>query len=299
MLARPDGTILRANPAACRALGRSKDEIRREGRNGLVVEGARLQELLAVRESSNAVSGELSFRRPDGSTFPVELTTGFIPSGEGAPFSYVMFRDITVRRRSEESLRRSNRALRLVTLCNEALVRATTEAWLFAEVCKTMVEAGGYRMCWVGLAEPRAPVASHDSGSDPIRRRVRTALTAASARIEPGPIERTSPECTERQAADFVGAGDPLGSHAPHGEAPELDAWTAGGLRSGALALPAVGAELFIQAGAIAAERLVVAGVDSAVVELALRQATAQAGRLLQPHTSLGRDPRGHTDGTC
>ncbi len=152
LLTRSDGTILRANPAACLALRRSEEEIRSEGRKGLVVEDAQVHELLAVREASNEARGELIFRRPDGSTFPVEVTSGLIPSGEATPFYYVIFRDISERRRSEERLRRSNRALRMVTLCNEALVRATTEAVLFAEVCKAMVEAGGYRMCWIGLA---------------------------------------------------------------------------------------------------------------------------------------------------
>ena len=40
-----------------------------------------------------------------------------------------------------------------------------------------------------------------------------------------------------------------------HREAPGRDAWTAGGLRAAVLPLPAVGAELFIRAGAIDAER--------------------------------------------
>ncbi len=53
----------------------------------------------------------------------------------------------------EERLRRTNRALRMVNRCNEVLVRAATEQDLFTEVCRAVVETGGYRMCWVGLAE--------------------------------------------------------------------------------------------------------------------------------------------------
>jgi len=77
--------------------------------------------------------------------------------------------------------------------------------------------------------------------------------------------------------------GDPPRSHAPHGEAPELDAWTAGGLRPGALALPAVGAELFFHAGAIVAERLATASRSPALVDATLRRAAQQAGQLLNP----------------
>jgi hypothetical protein len=65
--------------------------------------------------------------------------------------------------------------------------------------------------------------------------------------------------------------------------APDLDAWTAGGLRPGALALPAVGAELFIQAGAIVAERLSGGSGDPALVDATLRRAAQQAGQLLKP----------------
>ena len=40
LVSRPDGAILRANPAACRMLGRSEEELRRLGRGGFVVDDA-------------------------------------------------------------------------------------------------------------------------------------------------------------------------------------------------------------------------------------------------------------------
>ncbi len=43
--------------------------------------------------------------------------------------------------------------LLMVTRCNEAILRASTEHRLFEEVCRVIVETGGYRMCWVGVAE--------------------------------------------------------------------------------------------------------------------------------------------------
>jgi PAS domain S-box-containing protein len=53
-------------------------------------------------------------------------------------------------RRREAAVRRT---LAMVTRCNEAILRAATEEDLYAEVCKVIVQEGGYRMCWVGLAE--------------------------------------------------------------------------------------------------------------------------------------------------
>ena len=54
---------------------------------------------------------------------------------------------------AKTELQRSNRALRMLTACNEALIRSTGERPLFAELCRIAVEVGGYRLAWVGIAE--------------------------------------------------------------------------------------------------------------------------------------------------
>jgi PAS domain S-box-containing protein len=61
--------------------------------------------------------------------------------------------DITERKRAQQELLRLNRALRALSLCNAALIRATEEtAWL-DRICRIIVEEAGYRLCWVGRAE--------------------------------------------------------------------------------------------------------------------------------------------------
>jgi PAS domain S-box-containing protein len=50
-------------------------------------------------------------------------------------------------------LEASNRALRTLSDCNQALVRAADEQTLLNDICRIIVEAGGYRMAWVGFAE--------------------------------------------------------------------------------------------------------------------------------------------------
>ena len=57
------------------------------------------------------------------------------------------------RKRSEERLRRSNRALSALSNCNQALIRATDETDLLQQICQIVVEKAGYRLCWVGYAE--------------------------------------------------------------------------------------------------------------------------------------------------
>jgi PAS domain S-box-containing protein len=55
--------------------------------------------------------------------------------------------------RPQHMLARVNRALKVFTECNKALVRATDEKDLMQKICRTFVKTGGYRMAWVGMAE--------------------------------------------------------------------------------------------------------------------------------------------------
>ena len=58
------------------------------------------------------------------------------------------------RKRAEESLHRLNRELRALSNCNQALMRATDEPALLQRICRIVCEEAGYRVAWVGYAEP-------------------------------------------------------------------------------------------------------------------------------------------------
>ena len=88
--------------------------------------------------------------RRDGTTFPVEYSVSVRPIAEGL-IGTVIVRDITERTRGEESLKRLNRDLRMISLCNQVLVRAADEAGLLQEVCRIIVDVGEHRAAWVGL----------------------------------------------------------------------------------------------------------------------------------------------------
>ncbi len=60
--------------------------------------------------------------------------------------------DLTARKLAELALGRSHRALRMLSSCNEMLIRTSAENDLLAEACRIAVEIGGYRMAWVGYA---------------------------------------------------------------------------------------------------------------------------------------------------
>lgn len=67
-----------------------------------------------------------------------------------------IYEDITAHKQAEQTQKRLTRALRLLSDCNMALVRAEEEHRLLSDVCRLVVGTGGYRMAWVGFAEQDA-----------------------------------------------------------------------------------------------------------------------------------------------
>ncbi len=54
--------------------------------------------------------------------------------------------------RSQESLRRVNRALKCFSECSKAIAQEHTEASLLSHICRIFVDIGGYRLAWVAFA---------------------------------------------------------------------------------------------------------------------------------------------------
>jgi PAS domain S-box-containing protein len=65
----------------------------------------------------------------------------------------VVFRDQTAQRRAARAEERLNRALRTLSECNEAVVRAADEQELLDSICRIIVETAGYRAAVIGFAE--------------------------------------------------------------------------------------------------------------------------------------------------
>ena len=107
---------------------------------------------MAQRSPSEQRSGiERRHVRKDGSIMEVELSSG-AAHFNGVPVRHVLAADVTQRRKAEQELARVGRAQRLLSACNEAMVRATSEPALLQAICQIAVDIGGYRMGWVGLA---------------------------------------------------------------------------------------------------------------------------------------------------
>ena len=91
---------------------------------------------------------------PHGAPARTVLCSGQpILSGEGEQLgAVVVMHDITDRKVAEQALERAHRAQRMLSRCNEALIRAETEQGLLDAICRIAVDIGGYHMAWVGLA---------------------------------------------------------------------------------------------------------------------------------------------------
>jgi diguanylate cyclase (GGDEF)-like protein/PAS domain S-box-containing protein len=106
-----------------------------------------------VLESGSAMQFEETALYADGphtsivSKFPIRDDNGEIVALGG------IATDITDRKRTTEALKKVNRALRVLSGANEAIVQAETAQDLYVSVCNLIVESGSYVMAWIGYAE--------------------------------------------------------------------------------------------------------------------------------------------------
>ncbi|WP_169791278.1 ATP-binding protein [Sandaracinus amylolyticus] len=105
LLTAPEGPVLAANPAACRMLARSEEEILRVGRAGIVdTHDPRLEPALEHRRRHGWVIAEMTMVRGDGTRFPAMISSTLYRDAKGQERTTLTFYDVTERRRAEEAL---------------------------------------------------------------------------------------------------------------------------------------------------------------------------------------------------
>jgi PAS domain S-box-containing protein/putative nucleotidyltransferase with HDIG domain len=78
--------------------------------------------------------------------------------------------DITERKANETKIQRLTQFYAALSQCNEAIVRCTSEAELFSQICHIAVQFAGMKMAWVGLVDEASkrvkPVAFYGEGTE-------------------------------------------------------------------------------------------------------------------------------------
>lgn len=140
LLTAPDGSILSVNAAACDMFGRSKGEILRLGREGIIdASDPRLAARLEERARTGKFKGELTGVRSDGTKFPIEVTSAVFNDRRGNVRTAMIIRDITERRLAEEVSKRAEETLRASEERFRSLFENMIEGYAY---CRMLFESG-------------------------------------------------------------------------------------------------------------------------------------------------------------
>lgn len=140
---------------------------------------------MARMQVEDEYAHEYRFHRADGSVIWVHDQQRVVQREAGRVVAVAgAWHEVTDRRQVEGRLRESEERLRIalasstriaqfyaaLSRCNEAIVRAKSEADLFPQICEAAVAYGGMAMAMVGLTDPATgrviPVASYGAGTD-------------------------------------------------------------------------------------------------------------------------------------
>ncbi len=150
------GVISYVNPAFTALMGYSLAETL--GQNPKFIQGGETplqtyQQMWQQISSGHVWRGELVNKTQSGARVHEALVITPIKDRANRISHYVAIKEnLSSLKTSEQQLRSANRALRLLSECNQALVRSTDESQTLQRICDILVEHGGYRFAWIGTA---------------------------------------------------------------------------------------------------------------------------------------------------
>lgn len=127
----------------------------------LVVPADRVREeeeiLERLRRGERVAHIETVRRRKDGGLIDVSLTISPILDAQRRVVgASKIARDITERKRADLKIRHLNRVYAVLSSINALIVRVRSQDELFREACRIAVEAGKFRLAWIGVVDRAA-----------------------------------------------------------------------------------------------------------------------------------------------
>ena len=157
-LLEPDGSMLEANAAVLRAFGLTRAEVlgatfRQFVQRVLTAQGAaQAEQLLHQAAQGQSARAELGARLAGGQAGVLDCIFRPLRDGSGRIVRILATGvDVTAQKQAELALGKLNRELRLLSNCNQLLIRVPDEQSLLDAICRMIVESGGYRLAWVGF----------------------------------------------------------------------------------------------------------------------------------------------------
>lgn len=145
--------FLDVNDATCRKLGYSREELMAMSIVDVAPDlNQAVREMIEDKmERAGGAHFEGVHKRKDGSVFPVDINASLVRLDRD--YGVAIVRDITQRKRVERRLKGLNRTLQMLSECNQTLIRAHEESQLLQDMCRVIVETGGYHAAWVGYVD--------------------------------------------------------------------------------------------------------------------------------------------------
>src|SRR6267378_1716976 len=114
----------------------------------------RVLEAAVAKQARGDYDEEYRIVRPDGSTRWIRDRAFPVPDSEGRTYRIAgVAEDITERKRAADKIRGLNRVYAVLSGINTLIVRARDRDELFREACRIAVEAGQFRLAWIGAVE--------------------------------------------------------------------------------------------------------------------------------------------------
>ncbi len=167
----PDtGNIIDANKAAESFYRRPRERLRKMNMQEInTLSPEEVKSEIDKARTRKRIHFEFQHRLGDGSIRDVEVYSSSIMV-KGKELLHSIIHDITGRVQRERQIELLNRLYCLLSHVSQEVVRAVTPDRFLREVCRIIVEEGGFKVCWIGCLNPATnavlPMAAYGEGRE-------------------------------------------------------------------------------------------------------------------------------------